>query len=428
MFNSSSIINVSNYLFSIEQYNHGKNTITAATKSLLNGSRLKGQEIIGWERILAEARARFLYELAVNNHLIGNQEVGSVLEVDDGRSQLGAALKKYGFQTETIDVSQIIDSPNQSISLLPSKDKYTFGVTHTLLEHFPLLEKVSLTLDSIAEKSQAMIHQVHASDIPAFDWDETHRIRKTRQEWEKFFKDWASNKVDWTHLGNHDGFNGRPPNYISGKDGYLPFYSHYDKQLIRRLIKEITAANAISVSRIPLLLTSFALAKDNPVLLSALIGVVFFLDSADGYAARKGLGNSPMGPHLDIGVDHMVEIAIVTKFAYEMNLIPHAIPWILAARNCLTDFMRLYNAFIFVDAETHPHKSFGTFDNSGRFISAAVKTIEGVVLPIFPSLGVHLSIAHVLASLYRGLPIMTSEKSRLIYKHILERIASRLRK
>ncbi|MBI4225777.1 CDP-alcohol phosphatidyltransferase family protein [Candidatus Roizmanbacteria bacterium] len=401
---------------------------TTLKRGILNRYRLKGQEMIGWERILAEARARFLFELAVTNHLIEDNEVGSVLEIDDGRSQLGAALKKYGFQTETIDVSQIIDSPNQSISLLPSEDKYTFGVTHTLLEHFPSLERVSLTLDSIAEKSQVMIHQVHGSDTPAFDWDETHRIRQTRQEWEKFFKDWASNKEGWTHLGNHDGFNGRPPNYVLDKDGRLPFYDHYDKQLIRRLIKEITAANAISVSRIPLLLIAFALAKDNPALLSPLIGAVFLLDAADGYVARKGLGNSLMGSHVDILSDHIVELVTMFEFAYEMNVIPRAVPWILAARDSLTDLIRLYNAFVFADKETHPHTSFETFNKMGRFASGAIKTIEGMTIPIVPSLGIHLSIAHVIVSLHRGLPVIMSARSQMIYRHILERIASKLRR
>ena len=231
----------------------------------------------------------------------------------------------------------------------------------------------------------------------------------------------------WEYLGNHQGMNGRPANYVLEKNGCLPFYSHYDKSFTRRLVKEITAANVVSISRIPLLLTSFAVARDNPWLLSSLLATIFALDAVDGSLARKGFGNSSAGPHIDILSDHIVEFITVFEFAYNLNAIPHEVPWILAARDAVTDFMRLYNAvFLSNDATSaHPHASFGTFDKVGRVMSFGVKTVEAVTVPIIPSLGIYLSTAHVLTSLYRGLPVITSDKSKKIYKHILERLKNR---
>src|SRR3989344_1644163 len=362
--------------------------------------RLKGQDIVGWQRILAEARSRFLHDLIQTNSLSVGGDKPKVIEIDDGVSLLGPISRKYGLNTITHD----------STSFDQIDGTFDVGVSHTLLEHLQNVVQVTRLLDSMAEHSLSMVHQVHESDSPGFAWDSSHTVALTRKEWDIIFSNWAIENQGWTYLGYHQGLNGRPANYVFEKDGSLPFYRHYDKKFTRRLLNEFTAANAISLSRIPLLLTSFAIAKDNPPLLSALLTLVYALDGADGYVARKGLGNSPWGAHVDILSDHIVELITVFEFAYDMKIIPQQVPWILASRDVVTDFMRLYNAVVIsgTDDDSHPHTSFGTFDRAGRFLSSSVKVAEAVTVPIVPSLGLTLSTAHVLTSLYRGFPVVSS--------------------
>lgn len=202
----------------------------------------------------------------------------------------------------------------------------------------------------------------------------------------------------------------------------------YYKSLLKKLHAEITLANAISLSRIPLVLLSFYFFKNNPLLLSVSLAIVYLFDLVDGYISRKyGLGNSPRGADIDIFSDHCVELIIVFTFAYKMGFIPKPIPWILAVRDLITDFLRFYNLTIYDHArkETHPHKAFGTFDKAGRCIYSLVKIIEAVVVPLIPSTGLWLSIAHVLVSLYRGWPILTSNTSQQIYRQIYENFTKR---
>src|SRR3990167_6669175 len=405
------------YLFNLERLSNSQ--VASLGKKLTGEYRIKGEQFFGWQKLLAKARSRFLYDLIYSNSLAAGAETPKILEIDDGKSLLSPVSKQYELDTTTY----------HPLSLKDVAGNFTVGVTHTLLEHAQSLDEVNGLLTGMSEHSLSMVHQVHEADTPAFTWDKTHKINMTRNEWSQFFSRWAEEhkKEGWEYLGNHQGMNGRPANYVLEKNGCLPFYIHYDKSFTRRLVKEITAANVVSISRIPLLLTSFAVARDNPWLLSSLLATIFAIDAVDGSLARKGFGNSSAGPHIDILSDHIVEFITVFEFAYNLNAIPHEVPWILAARDAVTDFMRLYNAvFLSNDATSaHPHASFGTFDKVGRVMSFGVKTVEAVTVPIIPSLGIYLSTAHVLTSLYRGLPVITSDKSKKIYKHILERLKNR---
>lgn len=370
-----------------------------------------------WKIFLAKARSRFISEIIATNSLADPQtNSASVLELVDDESRLAPSLGKCGIEVTTMNLNQADHNANLN-------GNYSLGVSHTLLEHCENENMAEFYLDIMAPLCKGMVHQVHETDIPAFDWDSTHKIRKTRLEWGEFFESWAKNHQGWTYLGNHQGFNGRPSNHVLEKDGQLPFYKDYNKQLNRRLINEITAANIVSISRIPLLFTSFAIAKDNPLLLSALLGVTYSLDAADGYVARKGLGNSKFGGQIDILSDHIVELMTMFEFAYGINAIPKEFPWILTARNAMTDFLRLYNAFSHTNLqEDHPHKAFGTFDRFGRALSGSVKTIEAITIPILPSLGIYTSTAHILTSIYRGIPVLKSPRSKEIYAELLKKI------
>ena len=407
------------YLFNLERLSNSQ--VASLGKKLTGEYRVKGENFVGWQKLLAKARSSFLYNLVRSNSLTTGVEIPQILEIDDGKSLLSRVSKRYDLDTITYHPSSLRDVIGN----------FTVGVTHTLLEHYGSLEEVDELLTGMSKHATSMVHQVHESDTPTFNWDETHRIDMTRNEWSQFFSRWADEhkKEGWAYLGNHQGMNGRPANYVLERNGCLPFYKYYDKSFTRRLVKEITAANVVSISRIPLLLTSFAVARDNPWLLSSLLATIFALDAADGSLARKGFGNSPAGPHIDILSDHVVEFITIFEFAYNLNSVPHEVPWILAARNAATDFMRLYNA-VFLTGEnnndSHPHVSFGTFDNAGRALSAGVKTVEAVTVPIIQSLGIYLSTAHVLTSLYRGLPVIKSDRSKQIYRDIFKRLKNRL--
>lgn len=407
-------------LFSTERGNLFHNQFSDRGDVQINSSNIKLNRLLkadSWKNFLAKARSRFISELIATNSLADPKtSKASVLELVDGTSRLASSLEEYGIEATTINLNQ----PDHDADL---NGNYSLGVSHTLLEHFENEKMVEFYLDRMAPLCKGMVHQVHESDIPAFDWDSTHKIRKTRTEWSQFFESWANSHQSWTYLGHHQGFNGRPSNHVLENDGQLPFYRDYNKQLNRRLISEITAANVVSISRIPLLLTSFAIAKDNPLLLSALLGVTYSLDVADGYIARRGLGNSQFGGHIDIFSDHIIELMTMFEFAYGMDVIPKAYPWILTARNAMTDFLRLYNAFSQADLqEDHPHKAFGTFDRFGRALSGSVKTIEALTIPIVPSLGIGISTVHVLTSIYRGIPVLTSPRSKEIYAELSKRI------
>jgi phosphatidylglycerophosphate synthase len=413
-------LNLNNlFLFGAEHSNPFRDQLSEKESVQINSTNIKFSPLIetdGWKRFLAKARSRFISGLISDNSL-GDPQThhARVLELIDGQSTLVPSLAKYGIETNSLNLNH----PDNS----DLNGNYSLGVSHTLLEHCDNENMVEFYLDIMAPFCKGMVHQVHETDIPAFEWDPTHKIRKTRVEWSEFFETWTKKHEGWAYLGNHQGINGRPSNHVLEKDGQLPFYKDYNKQFNRRLIGEITAANIISISRIPLLLSSFAIAKDNPLLLSALLGVTYSLDAADGYAARKGLGNSKFGGQIDILSDHMVELMTMFEFAYGMDIIPKAYPWILTARNAMTDFLRLYNSFTHSDVqESHPHKAFGTFDRFGRALSGGVKTVEAITIPIVPSLGIYTSTAHVLTNIYRGIPVLTSSRSKQIYAELLQKI------
>lgn len=412
-------------LFNSERGNFFPDQVSENASVKINSTDPKFSPILqaeGWKNFLAKARSRFISGLIIDNSLGDPQtHQARVLELVDGQSILAPSLAKYGVETNSLNLNR---PDNTDLN-----GNYSLGVSHTLLEHCHNEPMVEFYLDIMAPFCKGMVHQVHETDIPAFEWDSTHKIRGTRAEWSEFFDNWAKNHQGWTYLGSHQGFNGRPSNHVLEKDGQLPFYKDYNKQLNRILISEITAANIVSAARIPLLFTSFAIARDNPFLLSALLGVTYSLDAADGFVAKKGLGNSRFGGQVDILTDHVVELMTMFEFAYGMDVIPKAYPWILTARNAMTDFLRLYNAFSRADSqEDHPHKAFRTFDRFGRALSGGVKTAEAMAIPIMPSLGIDASMAtiastiHVATNLYRGLPVFTSRRSKEIYGELWQKM------
>lgn len=392
---------------------------------LNNPDEIKRFSQEGWQLFLAEARKRFLVdELIWKNNLSTENLAGEVLEIDGGVSKLGLVLARNGLRLQQQDLYNYSHN---------TQGKFALGVIHNQLEHYPSLSFVNSALSFMAERSAyGMVHQVHAVDDPLFNLDSTHHLRMTSSEWEDYFKEWASNHQEegWEYLGSHRGSPGRPKNFVIERNGSLPFYAHYEQQTIRKITAELTAANGISAARIPLLLLSLSLAKNNPYMLSAMVGVVHALDAADGYAARKGFGNSPFGPTVDVLSDHLVEAITMFDYAYQKGLIPKEVPWLLASRNISTNFLRFYNAFKVGVENSHPHETFGTTGDAGRrfrLLYGLTKALGDMVIPIAPRLGLTVSVAHIAASVTRAIPVWTSPTSQQIYKEILSSITNKKR-
>jgi len=246
-------------------------------------------------------------------------------------------------------------------------------------------------------------------------------------EWKQFLATRTRCVILFTELAKQEKDQRINPSlltYMFAINLSLASYKNYNKEFAKKLQAEVTIANAISLSRIPILIVSFAVAKDRPRLLATLLTVVYALDAADGYVARRwGLGNSPYGANIDIISDHLVELLISFQFAYTMRRIPKTVPWILLTRNVIIDFLRLYNFLkpSSENGEKHPHKAFGTFDRIGRALSGITKATEAIVIPLKPALGLSLSIAHILISFYRAFPVLTSKTSQQIYSKLLSK-------
>lgn len=378
----------------------------------------------GWQLVLAGARKIFLVdELLYKNYLETSFLDGEILEVDGGVSKLQTVLKRLDIRMQVAR----LDDPQELSGM------FGLGVTHNQLEHLSSLSAVDNILAFMQQRSvYGMVHQVHAKDEPAYNWDKSHNISMNGVQWEDYFKTWASLHANegWSYLGAHRGMPGRPRNYVLERNGSLPFYSHYDDQLVRKIIAELTVSNVISISRIPLLLLSFSIAKDNPYLLSGLVGVVHALDVLDGFAARKGFGNSPAGPFVDVLSDHFFESLIFFEYAYANGYIPIEAPWIVTVRNLSTDILRLHNAFKvgFGTSESHPHEGFGTTGREGRMKRALYglsKAVGDMVIPVVPQLGLYVSVAHIIASFSRAIPVWTSDTSQKIYREVLDKIVKK---
>ncbi len=375
-----------------------------------------------WQYFLAEVRTQFIYDELIKENGLGEGKDGYVLEIDNGISKLTDVFNKYELKAHR--------KSTQEITSLQTADEYSLGISHNQLEHLETLDKVETMLNQLAKHSlYGMVHQVHAVDDPAFEWDRTHTIRLTGNEWEYFFRSWAEKHHDegWTYLGNHRGASGRPLNHVLERNGNLPYYTHYDKTLIRQFISEFTFANGITIARLPLLLASFAIAKDDPYLLAGLLGVVHGLDAVDGLIARQGFGNSRYGPILDITIDHLIELYTAFEYAYNFGVIPKSYPWVLTIRNLSVDFLRFYNGVTksFSSGDAHPHKAFGTQkENSkkARLTYGLRKALGDITIPIIPSLGYVISSAHVLESLVRAEPVLNSTRAKEITIEILNKI------
>jgi CDP-diacylglycerol--glycerol-3-phosphate 3-phosphatidyltransferase len=105
-------------------------------------------------------------------------------------------------------------------------------------------------------------------------------------------------------------------------------------------------ANAITLSRVPLLLLAVVLLYlDRPwlqIAAAALLVLLIILDSIDGLVARRRQEVGMVGSKLDIAVDRVVEFVMWVVFAH-LRLISVAIPIIVIVRGTMVDAIRSFS-------------------------------------------------------------------------------------
>ncbi|HKG25969.1 MAG TPA: CDP-alcohol phosphatidyltransferase family protein [Thermomicrobiales bacterium] len=102
-------------------------------------------------------------------------------------------------------------------------------------------------------------------------------------------------------------------------------------------------ANLITVGRICLLFVTVALIYFGNVaaitLCMLLIGIVFILDGADGWVARRRGETSQLGAVFDIAGDRIVENVLWVVFA-DLELVPIWVPLLVITRGFIVDGLR----------------------------------------------------------------------------------------
>lgn len=123
-------------------------------------------------------------------------------------------------------------------------------------------------------------------------------------------------------------------------------------------------ANSITLARFPILLASLLLLYlGTPAVRLAAVALLFaglMLDTVDGIVARRRGQTSLLGGVLDIAADRTYELALWICFA-DLDLVPAAIPVIVAARTSLTDGVRAVGVGRGVAPFTQQHGALGRF-------------------------------------------------------------------
>ncbi len=169
-------------------------------------------------------------------------------------------------------------------------------------------------------------------------------------------------------------------------------------------------ANVITLGRIVLVfitLLMFTLGFPFKVAATFLTILVLYLDSLDGYVARKLGVSSDFGALLDIAGDRVVENAFWIFFAW-LGLISFWVPIIIVTRGFLTDLVR---SVAFAKGKTpfgkktHLRSAIARFLCASRFSRALYGVTKAIV---FVWLGFYLSLESSIAKYNWNLPLFYS--------------------
>lgn len=182
---------------------------------------------------------------------------------------------------------------------------------------------------------------------------------------------------------------------------------------------EFTIANVISVLRPILAIFALWQFQNQPFVLAVSIVIIIFLDALDGIVARY-FNSSKYGSFVDIIADRAVELIILFTYAY-WGLIPYVFPIIFLLRGFATDFIRILNTK-FKDPNYKEPLSIGKADNRFmRAFYAAIKLSAFSIILIYPKIGLILMVIALFLNLYRGLPVIFSNRSKLLISKFLSR-------
>jgi CDP-diacylglycerol--glycerol-3-phosphate 3-phosphatidyltransferase len=179
-------------------------------------------------------------------------------------------------------------------------------------------------------------------------------------------------------------------------------------------------ANWITLSRLPLLIgIVLLLYLGNPTLrlvAAALVVVLIFMDSLDGFVARRRKESGVLGSKLDIAVDRVVELVLWVVYAH-LGLISVAIPIIVIIRGTMVDAVR---SFSLVWGET----SFGMMQTKvGRWLvgGSVMRTSYGVAKALAFCT---LALAYALRDLWAGTDQASQAEGVLVFAVTMSWIAT----
>ncbi len=200
-----------------------------------------------------------------------------------------------------------------------------------------------------------------------------------------------------------------------------------NKQKAKKVVKkgvtevknETTYANFISLLRPILAILALYFLNSQPYILAGTITIIILLDALDGIVARRSKKKGKHGAFIDIIADRAVELIILYVYAY-WGLITYLFPIIFTVRGLSTDFLRFLNRK-YPDIKFKEPLSLGGADN--RFIRGFygfIKLAAFSLILIHQLSGFWLMVLAIILNLYRGLPVIFSNRSKVLFAKFLE--------